>query len=55
MAEREGPHGIAGAATFALFVGAVAGELSTPWLMSRLRSKNLLVAGQLVTAVPRPS
>src|SRR5205823_5302515 len=34
------------------FVGAVAGELSTPWLMSRLRSKNLLVAGQLVTAVP---
>ena len=52
MAEREGPHGIAGAATFALFVGAVAGELSTPWLMSRLRSKNLLVAGQLVTAVP---
>ncbi len=52
MAEREGPHGMAGAATFALFVGAVAGELSTPWLMSRLRSKKLLVAGQLLTAVP---
>jgi len=52
MAEREGPHGVAGAATFALFVGAVAGELLTPWLMSRLRSKHLLVAGQLVTAVP---
>jgi predicted MFS family arabinose efflux permease len=52
MAERGGPHGIAGAGTFALFVGAVTGELSTPWLMSRLRSKNLLVGGQLLTAVP---
>jgi len=52
MAEREGPHGAAGAATAALFVGAVAGELLTPWLMSRLRSKHLLVVGQLVTAVP---
>jgi predicted MFS family arabinose efflux permease len=52
MAERGGPHGVAGAATFALFVGAVTGELSTPWLMSRLRSKHLLVFGQLVTAVP---
>ena len=52
MAEREGPHGVAGAATFALFVGAVAGELSTPWLMSRFRSKHVLVAGQILTAVP---
>jgi len=52
MAEREGPHGIAGAATFALFIGAVTGELSTPWLLSRMGATRLLVAGQLLTAVP---
>jgi MFS family permease len=52
MAEREGPHGIAGAATAALFIGAVTGELSTPWLLSWRRSTHLLVAGQLLTAVP---
>ena len=52
IAERAGPHGIAGAATAALFVGAATGELSTPWLLSRLRSRHLLVAGQILTAVP---
>ncbi|MDQ2942711.1 MAG: MFS transporter [Candidatus Dormibacteraeota bacterium] len=52
MAERSGPHGVGGAATAALFIGAVVGELLTPWLMSRLRSTHLLVAGQLLTAVP---
>ena len=52
MVERAGPHGTAGAATAALFIGAVAGELATPWLMSRQRSTHLLVAGQLLTAIP---
>jgi predicted MFS family arabinose efflux permease len=52
MVERHGPPGVAGAATAALFIGAVTGELSTPWLMSRQRSTHLLVAGQLMTAVP---
>jgi predicted MFS family arabinose efflux permease len=52
LVEREGPHGAAGAATAALFIGAVTGELSSPWLMSRLSSTRLLVAGQLLTAVP---
>ena len=52
MAERQGPHGIAGAATAALFVGAVIGELSTPWLLTRFRSNRLLVAAQLLTALP---
>jgi predicted MFS family arabinose efflux permease len=52
MVERAGPHGSGGAATAALFIGAVTGELSTPWLMSRTRSTHLLVAGQLLTAVP---
>ncbi len=52
MAERQGPHGMAGAATAALFIGAVAGELSTPWLMARVRSLHLLVVGELLTAVP---
>ena len=52
MVERVGPPGAAGAATAALFIGAVAGELCTPWLMSRQRSTHLLVAGQLLTAVP---
>lgn len=52
MVERAGPHGAAGAATAALFIGAVIGELSTPWLMSRLRSTHLLIAGELLTAVP---
>jgi len=52
MAERQGPHGMAGAATAALFIGAVAGELSTPWLMTRVRSRHLLVGGELLTAIP---
>lgn len=52
LTERGGPHGAAGAATAALFVGAVAGELLTPWLMSRWSSTRLLVGGQLMTAVP---
>jgi MFS family permease len=52
MVERAGPHGTAGAATAALFIGAVTGELATPWLMSRQRSTHLLVAGQLLTAIP---
>jgi len=51
MVERAGPHGIAGAATGALFLGAVTGELSSPWLMTRWRSRRMLVTGQLVTAV----
>ena len=51
MAERRGPHGIAGAATAALFIGAVTGELLTPWLMRSRRSKHLLVGGELVTAM----
>lgn len=50
MVERAGPHGIAGAATAALFLGAVTGELSSPWLMTRWRSRHLLLIGQLVTA-----
>src|SRR5690349_22700483 len=52
MAERRGPHGIAGAATAALFVGAVTGELATPWLLTRFRSVRLLIAAQLLTALP---
>ncbi len=52
MAERQGPHGIAGAATAALFVGAVTGELSTPWLLRRFRSRGLLITAQLLTALP---
>lgn len=50
IAEQAGPNGIGGAATAALSVGAVVGELLTPWLMSRVGSKQLLVAGQLLTA-----
>jgi MFS family permease len=52
LSERIGPHGAAGAATAALFAGAVVGELSTPWLMSRWSASRLLIAGQLLTAVP---
>src|SRR5713226_9199304 len=48
LMERRGPHGAAGAATAALFVGAVAGEVLTPWLMSRWSSTRLLVVGQLM-------
>ena len=51
LVERQGPHGIAGAATFALFIGAVTGELSSPWLMRRRRSMHLLVGGEVVTAL----
>ena len=52
LVEGSGPHGAAGAATAALFIGAVVGELFTPWLMSRSSSSRLLVGGQLMTAVP---
>ncbi|HSS93642.1 MAG TPA: MFS transporter [Candidatus Dormibacteraeota bacterium] len=52
LLERSGPHGAAGAATAALFIGAVAGELVTPRLMARWSSSRLLVAGQLMTALP---
>jgi predicted MFS family arabinose efflux permease len=52
LVERRGPHGAAGAATAALFAGAVAGELLSPWLMSRWSSARLLVGGQLMTAFP---
>src|ERR1700674_3222599 len=52
LLEHIGPHGAAGAATAALFAGAVAGEISTPWLMSRWGASRLMVAGQLLTAVP---
>jgi predicted MFS family arabinose efflux permease len=52
LVERSGPHGAAGAATAALFIGAVAGELFTPWMLSRWSSSRLLVAGQMMTAVP---
>src|SRR5262245_26900480 len=50
LAERSGPHGAAGAATAALFVGAVVGELLTPWTMSWWSQAWLLVVCQLVTA-----
>ena len=52
LMERGGPHGAAGAGTAALFVGGVAGELLTPWLMSRWSSTRLMVGGQLMVAVP---
>lgn len=52
LLERRGPHGAAGAATAVLFLGAVLGEWLTPWLMTRIRSARLMVAGQLLTAVP---
>src|ERR1700682_4921553 len=52
LLERIGPHGAAGAATAALFAGAVVGEISTPWLMFRWGASRLMVAGQLLTAVP---
>jgi MFS family permease len=51
LVERTGPHGIAGAATAALFLGAVAGELSSPWLLTIWRSRRLMITGQVVTAV----
>jgi predicted MFS family arabinose efflux permease len=51
LAERSGPHGAAGAATAALFVGAVIGELLSPWLMSSWKASRLLIAGQLLIAV----
>jgi MFS family permease len=52
LLERIGPHGAAGAATAAIFAGAVAGELLTPWLMSKWGASALLIAGELMTAVP---
>ena len=62
LLERDGPPGAAGAATAALFVGAVVGELCTPWLMSRRSSSSLLITSQLLTAaaslvyvVPHPT
>jgi predicted PurR-regulated permease PerM len=50
LLKRNDPHGAGGAATAALFVGAVVGELSTPWLMSRRSSLDLLITSQLLTA-----
>ena len=50
IAEKAGPHGVGGAATAGLSIGAVIGELLTPWLMSRITSRRLLVFGQLLTA-----
>ena len=52
LLERLGPHGVAGAATAAIFAGAVVGELLTPWLMSHWGASRLLVTGQLLTALP---
>ena len=52
LVERRGPSGSAGAATAALFLGAVIGELCSPWLMTRWSSTRLLIAGQLVSALP---
>ena len=52
LVERGGPHGAAGAATAAFFGAAVAGEVFTPWLMSRWSSARLLIGGQLITAAP---
>lgn len=52
LAERNGPHGAAGAATAALFIGAVGGELLTPLLASRWTPFRLLMAGQLLNAIP---
>jgi MFS family permease len=51
LVERVGPHGAGGAATAALFSGAVAGEVLTPWLMSRWSAARLLIAGQLIYAI----
>lgn len=50
LIERNGPHGAAGAGTAALFIGAVTGEVISPWLMSRWGSKYLLAVSQLATA-----
>jgi predicted MFS family arabinose efflux permease len=52
IVERQGPHGAAGAATAAIFIGAVAGELSTPWLMRGRSSTRLLFTAQMITALP---
>jgi len=62
LLERSGPHGIGGAGTAAIFVGAVSGEVISLWLMSWQSSKRLVVAGMLLTAamslvflLPHPS
>jgi predicted MFS family arabinose efflux permease len=52
LVERQGPSGAAGAATAALFSGAVIGELCSPWLMTRWSSTRLLIAGQLLFGLP---
>src|SRR5207237_9542408 len=52
LVEREGPHGVAGAAPAALFLGEVTGELSTPWVLTRWSSKRVLIAAQTLTAIP---
>ena len=52
LVERQGPHGAAGAATAALFSGAVVGELLSPWLMTRLSASRLLIGGQLLYGLP---
>src|SRR2546426_12462356 len=52
LVERSGPHGSAGAATAALFIAMASGEFVTPWLMSRWRAADLLIAGELLIALP---
>lgn len=51
LTERNGPYGVAGAATAALFIGAVIGEFLTPWLMLLGSPARLMIVGQLLTAV----
>ena len=52
LLERSGPHGAAGAGTAALFIGTVAGELITPWVMSFWSPRRLLIVGELLIGVP---
>lgn len=51
VAERIGPHGMAGVATASLSIGAVLGEIAAPALMVRFTSRRLLVAGQITTMI----
>lgn len=52
LLERRGPNGAGGAATAALFIGMVGGELVTPWLQSKVGISKLLIAGAMVLAIP---
>jgi MFS family permease len=51
LAEKRGPHGIAGAAIGTLFIAMVAGEFVAPWLMSRWNGSRLLVAAEIMIGV----